>query len=95
MRNVTPEEVKAAAVAAGLTRIDHHDCGGCGVMVYYSVKDGNLFFNPACDCVTYYTPPQPRDWSDASNYINMQDDLWKGRVARSFGIDPERLEAKP
>jgi hypothetical protein len=95
MRNVTPEEVKAAAIAAGLTHINHHDCGFCGVMVYYSIEDGNLFFNGACDCVTYCDPPQLRDWSDASDWINMQNDLWKESLARLFGIDPERLGAKP
>jgi len=95
MRNVTPEEVKAAVIAASLTRIDHHDCGGCGAMVYYSIVDGNLFFNPACDCGSYWSPPQPRDWSEASDWINMQSDLFKDQLARRFGLDPEKLGNAP
>lgn len=86
MRNVTPEEVKAACLAAGLTRIDHHDCGGCGSMVFYSVVDGNLFFNPACDCTRYWSPAEPRDWSEASDWINMQDDKWRPKTAAKFGL---------
>ncbi len=92
MRNVTPDELRAAVLAAGIDRIDHHDCGGCGAMVFCSVRDGQLFFNPACDCGGW-SPPVPREWSSASGWINMQsDDGVKADLAKSFGIDPATLQ---
>ena len=87
IRDVTPEEVRKAVAAAGITHIDHHDCGGCGAMVFYSVEDGRLFFNPTCDCSSRWSPAEPRDWSEASDWINMQSAAEKIALAKRFGIE--------
>ncbi|HWV44070.1 hypothetical protein [Pseudorhodoplanes sp.] len=84
---ITAEQVKAAVEAAGITRIEHHDCGMCGYMTAYLVEDGKLYFDPGCDC-RWAGAPEPRDWRDAADWINMQSqpDI-KARLAKAFGID--------
>lgn len=85
---VTAEEVKATVLAKGLAWIDHHDCGGCGSMVGYSVEGGRLFFNPGCDC--RWSPAEPRDWSDAADWINMQSNAEvRNKLRQRFGLPPE------
>lgn len=88
MRNVTAEEVKDACAKAGITRIDHHDCGGCHYMCNYQIIDGKLYFDPGCDCPRYGRASiEPRGWDDASNWINMQHkDEYKIMVAAKFGL---------
>jgi hypothetical protein len=82
---ITGDQVRAAVEAAGITTIDHHDCGLCGAMVYYSVDGGRLYFNPGCDC--RWTPREPRSWDDAADWINMQSqEPARAEVARRFGI---------
>jgi hypothetical protein len=71
-RGVTGEEVRAAVEAAGIQSIDHHDCRGCGYMTQYQVHDGRLYFCPGCFCGSRFSPPEPRDWGDAADWINMQ-----------------------
>jgi hypothetical protein len=84
---VTGEEVKTAMVAAGIERVDHHDCGCCGMMVYYHRENDQLFFNPACDCVWHYSPPEPRSWDEAADWINMQSDpKWNADLRARFGL---------
>lgn len=93
MRDVSAEEVSKAVAAKGITRIDHHDCNICGYMTHYSLHDGRLYFHAGCDCGRW-SDPEPRPWSDASSWINMQSrPEIKEKLARSFGIDPEKLDA--
>lgn len=94
---VTAEQVKKAVEAAGITRIDHHHCAGCGHMVFYSISNGQLFFHPACGCVTYESPPEWRSWDHAADYINMQTrtgphgDVAQ-KVASGFGLTLDQPE---
>ena len=87
---VTAKQVCEAVEQAGITRIDHHDCSICGHMVYYSVNQGQLFFNSGCGCS--WSPARPSSWEEAAEYINMQSREGKwgdvgARVAKGFGID--------
>ncbi len=87
---VTGEEVKAAMIAANITHVDHHDCGGCFEMVFYSREGKHLFFNPRCGCSSGWSPPEPRDWSDAADWINMQSSTeWRNKLRARFGLAPE------
>lgn len=83
---ITAEQVKDAVRDAGIIEIPHHDCGGCGVWVRYIVQDGYLFFDARCDC-SQLSYPEPRDWQDAANWINMQSSS-ENRIElmRRFGI---------
>lgn len=87
---VTGDQVHAAMVAANITHVDHHDCGGCGTMVFYSRQGDQLFFNPRCDCSPGWSPPEPRDWSDAADWINMQSrPEWRNKLRAAFGLPTE------
>lgn len=88
MKDVTGEEVKAAMIAANITRVDHHECGGCGHMVFYSRIGEFLYFHPACDCS--YSLPEPREWESAAGWINMQSySNHKAKLRAAFGFSPE------
>lgn len=87
IRDVTGDEVREAATKAGITHVDHHDCGMCGYMCNHTVKGGQPFFDPGCNCVTYYTPPRPVSWDSIADEINMQSKAkWKIEIARRWGI---------
>lgn len=68
---VTGNEVKTAVLAANLTRISHHECGICGVMVGYEVRGEELYFDSGCDC-SGGSNLRHCDWEDAAHWINMQ-----------------------
>lgn len=89
--SVTGEQVKAAAEKAGLTRIDHHDCGGCGYMTAYLIRDGKLYFDPGCDCSRLGPAAiEPRTWNSAADWINMQSEQkHRVAVAQKFGLELE------
>jgi hypothetical protein len=86
---VTGEQVKAAVAKAGITRIDHHECGICGHMVFYVVNGDQLFFAPACGCS--WSPMEPRSWDSAADFINMQSrpDI-AAKIAAGFGLTLNR-----
>lgn len=92
---VTGEQVKEAVAKAGIARVDHHDCGGCGYMTAYLVVDGNLFFDPGCDCSRYGpATPEPRSWDSAAEWINMQKRTGEwgdigAKIAAKFGLELE------
>lgn len=82
---ITAEQIRDAMIAADITYVSHHECGCCGSMVSYTRIDKQLFFNPGCDCS--WTPPQPREWQDAAEWINMQSTQEvKDELAALFGF---------
>lgn len=81
----TGEQVKAAMIAADIRRVDHHNCSGCGVMVFYFRVGEQLFFDPGCGCTRGRF--EPRSWQSAAEWINMQSDpRWRDEIAASFGF---------
>jgi hypothetical protein len=85
MNQVTGEQVRDAMITANITRVEHHDCGGCGVVVFYSRIGENLYFNPGCGCK--WSPSEPRAWSDAADWINMQtSEEWRQKLRAAFGL---------
>lgn len=85
---VTGEQVKDAMIAANITHVDHHDCGGCGEMVFYSREGEHLFFNPGCGCS--WSPAEPRSWQSAADWINMQSNAeWRSKLRAAFGLPHE------
>lgn len=82
---VTGEQVRAAAMSAGLTYIPHHECSLCGQFVAYTVHDGSLYFNPACGCS--WSPAEPRTWGSAADWINMQtNEDTRAQIMEKFGM---------
>ena len=84
---ITGDQVKEAMLSNDITRVDHHHCGLCGDMVFYSREGDQLYFNPGCSCVRPYNPPEPRSWDDPAKWINMQtNDEVRTKIAKRFGI---------
>lgn len=46
-------------------------CSICGYMIGYLFKDGGVFFDAGCDCVSY-SSVQPRTWEDVAKQYNDQ-----------------------
>lgn len=87
IRDVTGEEVREAATKAGVTYVEHHDCGMCGYMCNHTVEDGQPFFDAGCDCVRSPPPPRPVSWDSIAEQINMQSTAkWKIEIARQWGV---------
>jgi len=88
MQNITPEEVKAAALAANIKRVDHHKCGACGSWVGFLISDENLFFDSNCQCTAYESTPHFAPWSEAVNWITTQRTPEEQvKAAKKFGLD--------
>lgn len=83
---VTGEQVKEAALAAGIEEVAHHECGGCWVTVNYVVVGEDLFFDSNCDCGPCTSELQPRSWDDAADWINMNKGEERKRIAALFGL---------
>lgn len=85
---VTAMQVRDAAVKAGISKIDHHECGGCKYMTRYLISDDLLFFDPGCDCSRYgRSDPRPAQWQEAADWINMQTkDEHRDRLLKAFGL---------
>lgn len=47
-----------------------HNCSFCGYPCGYLVRDGKVYYDSGCDCVTYGPNIQPRDDNDLLNFIN-------------------------
>lgn len=69
---VTAAQVKNAAINNHISFIRHHQCGGCNAWVGFEIQDDKLFFDSNCDCSSYRSPLEPRDWNSLSEWINMQ-----------------------
>ena len=84
--DATGEQVKEACLAAGMKRVRVRDCSMCGYPCAYVIENGELFFDPGCDC-THRHHPEPRDWEAAASWINMQTKQEiKNEIAAKFGL---------
>lgn len=92
--NITGEQVKEAMIAANITYVPHHECGGCGCMVSYQREGEQLIFDPRCGC-TSLGYVEPRSWQSAADWINMQSNPdAKQNIAKRFGVKlPEPVAA--
>lgn len=77
---ISPEQVKNAVYAAGITRVETRRCSLTGETMFYSI-DG--------DSVSYYDTSgyQLRSWDDIAGWINMQSKPEiKAQIAAKFGL---------
>lgn len=88
---VTGEQVKAAMIAANITHVDHHDCGGCGYMTRYLREGDALLFDSGCYCgMRGVENLQSREWQSAADWINMQSNAeWRNKLRAAFGLPHE------
>lgn len=81
-------DIREAILKKGVTYIPHHSCSICDAELYYSVDNNELFFNSACDCTTRHSAPQKRDWTELTNWINMNsDEETRKRLIILFGLE--------
>lgn len=85
LQDVTGEQVRDAMIKANIDKVDHHKCGICKATVYFSRIGDQLYFNSGCICS--YSPPEPRSWDDAAEWINMQSNKeWRLKLMQNFGL---------
>lgn len=89
---ITAEQVKASALAAGITEVLHHDCAGCGEWTLYIIHKGELYFDPSCGCG--WAPfPEPRQWQETADWINMQsNEDHRSEIMKRWGIGQQGLD---
>lgn len=67
---VEPEEVKNAMIKNDISSIDIRPCSMCGHVLTYKMVVQNLFIDTNCNCVTYTTDLEPREFSELSDWLN-------------------------
>ena len=88
--NITGQLVKAAAMTKNITYIPIRQCSICEADVAYRVYDGRVYFDPNCRCGRHAAELQPREWTDAADWINSHIDPQARRtVLAQFGFDLE------
>lgn len=89
---VTGEQVRAAVAAAGISKVDHHDCSICGYMTAYIIEGDNIYFDAGCDCSSSGGPPRPETWEHVADWINMQRTPEARNDLRTrFGLPKEEI----
>jgi hypothetical protein len=76
--------------SAGKTRLDHHDCGGCGYMTAYIFDGPNVLFDPGCYCSRYGpSPMEPRSYESIAEWLAMQSsDEIRDRIMSRLNTEP-------
>ncbi len=69
--SLTAAMVRDALTQAGIPRIDHHSCGGCGYMTAYLIAGDQVAFDAGCDC-TRRSVWEARTFQDLADWINRQ-----------------------
>lgn len=87
MQPVTAEQVKEAAIAAGVLVVTANQCSVCEQYLYFRVGGEDLYFQSHCDCSDGSDHKVP--WDDAAAWINDQEDDDETRIAlmQKFGFD--------
>jgi hypothetical protein len=85
MIKVTGEEVRQAAINAGVDAIPASKCSICEESTHYIVQRGNLFFDGACGCVDSGMI-DPISWEVAARFINSLEGEGQGIVLEAFGF---------
>ncbi len=72
-RQYTAEEIKDLTT---VSRWKLRECSICDrpLSYHFSEDKEHVSFDSNCDCVSYWSSLQPRDWQDVAECINIQDD---------------------
>lgn len=90
MEDITPNEVKDAALATGKTWFPVRDCSLCGSPVGYRTLGERVGFDSNCGCSSRDSGVEERTWDDPARLINMQTlPEWRNKMRAVFGLDPE------
>jgi hypothetical protein len=84
---VTADQVHAAMVAEGITRVGRDPCAECGAWSSYVLAAGALDFDPGCACVPFGIGLRPDGFESAADWINTQVSVEVRRhLAARFGV---------
>ncbi len=74
MPDYTADGVKKLVQDNNHTRLDHHDCSICGVIVRYLFTDAgeNVTFDASCNCSTYSAEPRDSSYKEIAEWLAMQ-----------------------
>jgi hypothetical protein len=90
---VTGEQVKKAMMAANVQSVEIRRCSICNSPLFYDRKGEYLFFDSNCDCTSFYSEPQLKDWESVAELINVQSNPeYKKELAQKFGIELASIE---
>ncbi len=73
MDDITVDEIREAVSERSITWLSFHACSICRAPVGYVIDGDSLFYDSACGCTTYRSPPEPRDWDDLARLFNRQE----------------------
>lgn len=77
---------KSSVHAAGIERIDHHDCSLCGYMTAFLIRGDDVFFDAGCYC-TCRDASRPSSFEELADWYNMQsNDGARARLRDKFGM---------
>ncbi len=92
MDYVTAEQVKRAVAEHFVTRWNLHRCSICSYPVNYRFREGAVYFDPGCYCVSYQAPLEQRSYEEVARTLNMQrPDVRASMYAELIGV-PKRQE---
>jgi hypothetical protein len=83
---VTADQVKAAAVKAGIFLVARARCAECECWTFYRVVGGALYFDPTCGCSRFHADPEPCSWQEAADWINGQEHEEQRISLHDFGF---------
>jgi len=68
----SPEEFRSAVEKKKIHFWFIHQCSFCNYRCGYVFRDGDVFYDSGCDCVTYGYVITPKDYEDVAEQYNMQ-----------------------
>lgn len=76
--------------SVGKTRLEHHDCGGCGYPTAYIFNGDAVYFDPGCHCFGSGPAPfEPRSFQAIADWLSMQSsDEVRDRIMARLNAQP-------
>lgn len=86
MSPITVDMVRDAARLRNFRPWRLRDCSICHAPLWYVfTEDGrHVGYDGGCDCVSYHSPPQNREWRDLSDEFNIQDEAVRAQMWADF-----------
>lgn len=90
----TTEEIQQAIIDTNISTLQIRECSICGVMMHYLFRNGQIFADTNCNCVTYTTHPTFVPIEDFADYYNRNQPVnnpnispeWVGQINKALGF---------
>lgn len=84
MEKVTEAEVRATVEKQNIKRWTLRTCSMCNAPLQYLFGNDAVAYDSNCDCVSYWTPRQPRSYAEVADCFNMQTPEVRQRMWSDF-----------